>query len=509
MEASYSLRSPAVKRLMKEAQELKDPTEQFFAQPLDDNLFEWHFTIRGPADSEFEHGIYHGRIILPPEYPMKPPSIILLTPNGRFETNKKICLSISGHHPESWQPSWSLRTALLAIIGFMPTHGNGAIGSLDYTADERKLLARKSLEWKCPNCGPIHKFVLPVTEASKALNKEAKELGSQINLQGEKEKSAAASSSPEASSADPSPAAADQSAGAAGPLPPSDSAPTFPTFPYFVDPRMMFPPGAGQQPNAMGGGTLNPNNPVIPPMFLPPFMPNMQYNPLFMPQPWLPGSHVPPMYGSQVYPPGYPMPGYWMGSGQFPPTATVPGIGAVPPPNVSGQPLRSDTGGTTTADQPSTSAASSTGNSQQSSQSQSPSGSKEAPISKRSADVEPASVSPPSSGAPPPKEASSSAKQPAAAAAFVRAGAAAGAEAANGEADDPVPSASQLRQRNVAQESSQVTTGRLRRTNQPAELPRGQSSSSYSIGHLMLNIIVAILVLCIVALLSRRLYLLG
>ena len=37
----------------------------------------------------------------------------------------------------------AVRTALLAIIGFMPTHGNGAIGSLDYTADERKALARR------------------------------------------------------------------------------------------------------------------------------------------------------------------------------------------------------------------------------------------------------------------------------------------------------------------------------------------------------------------------------
>jgi len=36
-----------------------------------------------------------------------------------------------------------VRTALLAIIGFMPTHGNGAIGSLDYSPDERKVLARK------------------------------------------------------------------------------------------------------------------------------------------------------------------------------------------------------------------------------------------------------------------------------------------------------------------------------------------------------------------------------
>lgn len=44
-----------------------------------DNLFEWHFSIRGPPNSDFEGGIYHGRITLPPDYPMKPPSIILLT----------------------------------------------------------------------------------------------------------------------------------------------------------------------------------------------------------------------------------------------------------------------------------------------------------------------------------------------------------------------------------------------------------------------------------------------
>ena len=46
---------------------------------LQDNLFEWHFTIRGPSETDFSGGLYHGRIVLPPEYPMKPPSIILLT----------------------------------------------------------------------------------------------------------------------------------------------------------------------------------------------------------------------------------------------------------------------------------------------------------------------------------------------------------------------------------------------------------------------------------------------
>ncbi|XP_075780002.1 ubiquitin-conjugating enzyme E2 J1 isoform X1 [Pelodiscus sinensis] len=188
METRYNLKSPAVKRLMKEAAELKDPTDHYHAQPLEDNLFEWHFTVRGPPDSDFDGGVYHGRIVLPPEYPMKPPSIILLTANGRFEVGKKICLSISGHHPETWQPSWSIRTALLAIIGFMPTKGEGAIGSLDYTPEERRALAKKSQDFCCEVCGSAMKIsLLPLTSgsASSQADKEAMELAKQISFKAE------------------------------------------------------------------------------------------------------------------------------------------------------------------------------------------------------------------------------------------------------------------------------------------------------------------------------------
>lgn len=189
MNGQYSLRSPAVKRLMKEAEELCESTDQYHAQPLDDNLFEWHFTIRGPADSEFEGGLYHGRILLPAEYPMKPPSIFFLTTNGRFEVHKKICLSISGYHPETWQPSWSIRTALLAIIGFMPTHGRGAIGSLEYPKEQRKKLAKKSKDLVCYECGAVSKILKEETAESKAAgNAEAKRLAAQIDMHGEKVK---------------------------------------------------------------------------------------------------------------------------------------------------------------------------------------------------------------------------------------------------------------------------------------------------------------------------------
>ncbi|KAI5614781.1 ubiquitin-conjugating enzyme E2 J1 [Silurus asotus] len=194
----------AVKRLMKEAAELRDPTEHYHAQPLEDNLFEWHFSVRGPPDSDFDGGIYHGRIVLPPEYPMKPPSIILLTPNGRFEVGKKICLSISGHHPETWQPSWSIRTALIAIIGFMPTKGEGAIGSLDYTPEERKALAKKSQDFCCEMCGcSMRTALLALTPESERqpMDPQAQQLAQQISFKAESSTSSAASESEEPASA--------------------------------------------------------------------------------------------------------------------------------------------------------------------------------------------------------------------------------------------------------------------------------------------------------------------
>lgn len=186
-EGKYNTKSPAVKRLMREACELREPTEEYCAHPIEDNLFEWHFTVRGPTGTEFEGGVYHGRILLPADYPMKPPNIILLTPNGRFETNKKICLSISGHHPETWQPSWSIRTALLALIAFMPSPGNGTIGALDYTAEERQQMARKSQVWVCSVCGKVADLLskngasLPVTKDESDLIKNVVFKGEDVN----------------------------------------------------------------------------------------------------------------------------------------------------------------------------------------------------------------------------------------------------------------------------------------------------------------------------------------
>eukprot|EP00959_Pyramimonas_sp_CCMP1952_P401119 8405141-Pyramimonas_sp.AAC.1 len=139
MEAQHNVKNPAVKRILqelKEFQNIRDTSPDVISEPLQDNIFEWQFAIKGPSGTEFEGGIYHGRILLPPDYPFKPPSFIMQSPNGRFEVGTKLCLSISQHHPEHWQPSWSVRTALVALIAFMPSPPDGAIGGLSYPTEE-------------------------------------------------------------------------------------------------------------------------------------------------------------------------------------------------------------------------------------------------------------------------------------------------------------------------------------------------------------------------------------
>ncbi|KAE8373194.1 ubiquitin-conjugating enzyme/RWD-like protein [Aspergillus bertholletiae] len=155
--------SPSLRRLMKEAAELSaSPSPHFHAQPVSDsNLYDWHFTIAGPpAPSPYASGIYHGRIVLPPTYPLRPPSFRFLTPSGRFEVNREICLSISGHHEETWQPAWGIRTALLAIRSFMDGDAKGQVGGLDVSEEVRRDHARRSGDWCCDVCGKSNQAIL-------------------------------------------------------------------------------------------------------------------------------------------------------------------------------------------------------------------------------------------------------------------------------------------------------------------------------------------------------------
>ncbi|GKZ17877.1 hypothetical protein AbraIFM66951_006897 [Aspergillus brasiliensis] len=147
--------SPSTRRLLKESSDLQtNPSPYFHAAPISEsNLYDWHFTLLGPPPpSPYAGGIYHGRITLPPTYPLRPPSFRFLTPSGRFEVNREICLSISGHHEETWQPAWGIRTALIALRSFMDGDAKGQVGGLDVGIEVRRAYARESREWRCDGC---------------------------------------------------------------------------------------------------------------------------------------------------------------------------------------------------------------------------------------------------------------------------------------------------------------------------------------------------------------------
>ncbi|KAF1833389.1 UBC-like protein [Decorospora gaudefroyi] len=162
----FNTKNPTIKRILKEASELSvAPSSDYHAEPLETNLFEWHFTIRGPpAPSPYAGGIYHGRIVLPSTYPLRPPAFRFLTPTGRFEVNREICLSISGHHEETWQPAWGVRTALVAIRSFMDTDAKGQLGGIECSREARARMAKDSGAWKCTACGKSNVEVMQERE---------------------------------------------------------------------------------------------------------------------------------------------------------------------------------------------------------------------------------------------------------------------------------------------------------------------------------------------------------
>jgi len=128
----------------------RDPVPYAVAEPVPSNILEWHYVIRGPENTPYTGGIYHGKLIFPNEFPYKPPSIYMITPNGRFKCNSRLCLSISDYHPEYWNPAWSVSTILTGLLSFM-IDKKPTLGSIETTQSEKCLLATKSGEFNLKN----------------------------------------------------------------------------------------------------------------------------------------------------------------------------------------------------------------------------------------------------------------------------------------------------------------------------------------------------------------------
>jgi len=155
------------RRLLREYKSIrKNPIEFIETQPLETNILEWHFVITGNADP-YTKGKYHGILEFPDNFPMKPPSIKMLTPSGRFEINKRICLSMSDFHKELWNPSWTVEKILIGLMSFMYEDSRESIGSILDTRANRRKYAAASPYFNAQNEIYVELFMTPDEDEQK------------------------------------------------------------------------------------------------------------------------------------------------------------------------------------------------------------------------------------------------------------------------------------------------------------------------------------------------------
>lgn len=68
------------------------------------------------------------------------------TPNGRFKTNTRLCLSISDYHPDTWNPAWCVSTILTGLLSFM-LEKSPTLGSIETTDAQKRRYAAASHEF--------------------------------------------------------------------------------------------------------------------------------------------------------------------------------------------------------------------------------------------------------------------------------------------------------------------------------------------------------------------------
>lgn len=164
----------AVQRLKKDYLRIQSEKLPYItAVPDPRNILEWHYVLNGPKDTPFYGGYYHGLIKFPADFPFQAPSLSIVTPNGRFKTNTKLCLSNSNFHQESWCPTWSVSTILTGLLSFMletaPTYG-----SIESSDAEKRRLAKESLKFNLKSSQFCEFFPEIADEIREKLDKEIK-----------------------------------------------------------------------------------------------------------------------------------------------------------------------------------------------------------------------------------------------------------------------------------------------------------------------------------------------
>ena len=99
-----------LKRIKKELLDLqKNPSTQFNAGPVNDDLFQWRAILFGPPGTPYENGEFHVSISFPSNYPFNPPKLKFIAKiyHRSITSNGTVC-----NYCLSNQIPWSLNKTI-------------------------------------------------------------------------------------------------------------------------------------------------------------------------------------------------------------------------------------------------------------------------------------------------------------------------------------------------------------------------------------------------------------
>ena len=133
-----------------------NPEDFMDAYPDPDDLNKWYFLLTNFKNCDYEGGYYLGIIILDDGYPFKAGSIRMLTPSGRFNINKNICVTATSYHQNEYIPAWNIKTLVIAFQSIMSSdnqedHGLSHIRLSETSHEKRKEFAKNTIKYNIEN----------------------------------------------------------------------------------------------------------------------------------------------------------------------------------------------------------------------------------------------------------------------------------------------------------------------------------------------------------------------
>ena len=142
---------PIHNRIKKEYQDLqKEKNSNVQVKLVNNDIRHWKGRIKGPIDTCYQGGIFDVDIVIPDDYPFKPPKMKFDTkiwhPNISSVTGA-ICLDILKNE---WTPALTIRTALISLQALMcepvPNDPQDAVVAKQYMSDI-KLFNQTAKHW--------------------------------------------------------------------------------------------------------------------------------------------------------------------------------------------------------------------------------------------------------------------------------------------------------------------------------------------------------------------------